>query len=333
VPRYRIRYRDTEVEIPVGEFIVGRSPSCHLALDDALVSRRHAVVHVQTDGAWIEDLESRNGVFVNGERVEGKRRLSHLDRVTIGTQELVFLELADHADRGGRCDGCGAALDPGTHSCNRCGRRIRHGSPTLTAMQLELPTEMIGPTAAQAGSDPSPTTRPPGIPPSAVPSFASASSAFHGVDSDEARESTGHERTRRALLTGLADKALALGRYESAERILAPVLEQLLTRARSTSPLDFAQIQEATRYALRLAEGTRRTAWLDYVFELHEASGRLMTGDEIDKLHEVVRQLRYRGIGRVRSYIDAIRGRASELGPAERFLLSRLESLERLVSA
>jgi pSer/pThr/pTyr-binding forkhead associated (FHA) protein len=46
--------------------VIGRAPECDLALDDPLVSRRHARVLVSDLGVAIEDLDSSNGVYVNG---------------------------------------------------------------------------------------------------------------------------------------------------------------------------------------------------------------------------------------------------------------------------
>ncbi len=51
--------------------VVGRDEECELSLDDAKVSRRHAVLEPLEDGtARLRDLGSSNGTFVNGERVE-----------------------------------------------------------------------------------------------------------------------------------------------------------------------------------------------------------------------------------------------------------------------
>ncbi len=67
------------------EVLVGRSPACHLFIgDDALVSRHHARITVELDGAFVEDLESANGVFVNDQQIEGKVRLTGGNRVRIG---------------------------------------------------------------------------------------------------------------------------------------------------------------------------------------------------------------------------------------------------------
>jgi pSer/pThr/pTyr-binding forkhead associated (FHA) protein len=86
----RLRYRGHRFDLPSGEFTIGRTPECHLALDDELVSRKHAAIVVREDGVSIRDLGSRNGVVVNGSLVNGSRELSNADRITIGTQVLVL---------------------------------------------------------------------------------------------------------------------------------------------------------------------------------------------------------------------------------------------------
>jgi pSer/pThr/pTyr-binding forkhead associated (FHA) protein len=93
VPRFRLRYQATDLEMPVGDFVIGRSSSCSLALDDGLVSRRHAVIHVGHDAVTVEDMGSRNGVSVNGKKIAGEHRVRHLDRVVIGSQEMVLIEV------------------------------------------------------------------------------------------------------------------------------------------------------------------------------------------------------------------------------------------------
>src|SRR5688500_14583912 len=52
-------------------FVVGRSPECDVQVDDEHVSRRHVRVAV-VDGQWtVTDLQSANGLFLNGARVAG----------------------------------------------------------------------------------------------------------------------------------------------------------------------------------------------------------------------------------------------------------------------
>lgn len=53
---------------PAARCLVGRAPHCHLLVDNTGVSREHAVLSF--DGAWkVRDLASKNGTWVNGERV------------------------------------------------------------------------------------------------------------------------------------------------------------------------------------------------------------------------------------------------------------------------
>jgi Nif-specific regulatory protein len=70
-------------------FRVGRDPRCDLCLADAGVSRNHAEFAVEGDGYAVVDLDSKHGVFVNGDRVE-RRALCDGDRIGVGSASLRF---------------------------------------------------------------------------------------------------------------------------------------------------------------------------------------------------------------------------------------------------
>jgi hypothetical protein len=58
--------------------------------DDEFASGHHARIESQRDGVWILDLGSTNGTFVNGARLDGRRRLRGGDLVQVGDTELRF---------------------------------------------------------------------------------------------------------------------------------------------------------------------------------------------------------------------------------------------------
>ncbi|MGD2071810.1 MAG: trypsin-like peptidase domain-containing protein [Gemmatimonadota bacterium] len=67
--------------------LVGRDPEAQFRMDpnlDRLVSARHARLDPEGNGWVLTDLGSRNGTFVNGERVEGARRVNPEDRIQLG---------------------------------------------------------------------------------------------------------------------------------------------------------------------------------------------------------------------------------------------------------
>jgi hypothetical protein len=68
---------------------VGRGGQNDLVLDgDEFASARHARIEVRGDGAWVQDLESTNGTFVNGSRVAGAQRLDAGDVLRVGETDL-----------------------------------------------------------------------------------------------------------------------------------------------------------------------------------------------------------------------------------------------------
>ena len=54
---------------------IGRHPECDLHVDDGSVSRRHAAVNFRDDAYYVEDLDSRNGTFLNDEKIAAPVKL------------------------------------------------------------------------------------------------------------------------------------------------------------------------------------------------------------------------------------------------------------------
>jgi hypothetical protein len=95
-----LAYRDAEgqrqllmIDSDVAELWIGRSPSADVRLAwDEEVSALHAQVEVVRDECTLVDEGlSRNGSFVNGERVHGRRRLEHGDELRLGETSLTYL--------------------------------------------------------------------------------------------------------------------------------------------------------------------------------------------------------------------------------------------------
>ena len=80
---------DHAYEIDKRRVVLGRSNDCDIQLNDPNVSRRHAEVRQEGTAYWIIDLDSTNGIEVNGTR-ETRAKLESGDRITLGSTELTF---------------------------------------------------------------------------------------------------------------------------------------------------------------------------------------------------------------------------------------------------
>jgi hypothetical protein len=69
--------------------VIGRSKDTDIRVNDPNVSRRHAEIRREGSTFWIVDLDSTNGVAVNGRALK-RARLDDEDRITLGSTELVF---------------------------------------------------------------------------------------------------------------------------------------------------------------------------------------------------------------------------------------------------
>jgi signal transduction histidine kinase/pSer/pThr/pTyr-binding forkhead associated (FHA) protein len=69
------------------ELIVGRSTTCAVFVPDRRISREHSRFVLEGDDLFVEDLQSHNGTFVNGQRIE-RIQLFHGDLVRLGTSQF-----------------------------------------------------------------------------------------------------------------------------------------------------------------------------------------------------------------------------------------------------
>jgi pSer/pThr/pTyr-binding forkhead associated (FHA) protein len=77
------------------ETVVGRHRDCTLRIPSAEVSRRHCILRIHEGELHIQDLDSLNGSYVNGERVQGNQVLHPGDRLEIGP--VIFSVVDDSA--------------------------------------------------------------------------------------------------------------------------------------------------------------------------------------------------------------------------------------------
>jgi DNA-binding winged helix-turn-helix (wHTH) protein len=87
---YRLIWGNREIALSLGENLFGRDEASIVWIDDALVSRRHARIVIDETGAVLEDLNSKNGTYLNGKRIEASRKLADEDQVTIGPASMTF---------------------------------------------------------------------------------------------------------------------------------------------------------------------------------------------------------------------------------------------------
>ena len=117
-------------EIRPGTQAIGRQPHCELRIDDASVSRRHAVVVRDGDAVSTEDTGSTNGTGVNGEPLyEGRRWLRSGDLVRVGGIDLVYFAGSEtpvrRAERLLPADGPQHRLDAASRDPARSAHRSR----------------------------------------------------------------------------------------------------------------------------------------------------------------------------------------------------------------
>jgi DNA-binding winged helix-turn-helix (wHTH) protein len=81
---YRLVLKDREISLHEGENVLGRVEDGVVWIESPTVSRRHARIVVEGGRAILEDLASKNGTFLRGERIARPTPLSDGDEIRLG---------------------------------------------------------------------------------------------------------------------------------------------------------------------------------------------------------------------------------------------------------
>ena len=82
------------IPITIPQFMIGRAEDCHLKPRSELISRYHCAILTESAYVAVRDLGSKNGVYVNGERIGVEQELKNGDRLAIGPLEFEVVVLA-----------------------------------------------------------------------------------------------------------------------------------------------------------------------------------------------------------------------------------------------
>ncbi len=109
-----------------GEVRLGRSSENTIRLEDEQASRRHARISRQGGGWILDDLGSRNGTLVNGQRVTKTVTLQAGDQVQIGNSLFQVTAASGVEPSVGEptCPHCGQPVSGGARFCRHCGQTI-----------------------------------------------------------------------------------------------------------------------------------------------------------------------------------------------------------------
>ena len=90
VVRYWLVWEGRQVPLTQGDNVLGRARDAEVWLDAPGVSRNHARITVSGQDATVEDLDSKNGTFVRGDRITTPCRLADGDQIRLGSVVVTF---------------------------------------------------------------------------------------------------------------------------------------------------------------------------------------------------------------------------------------------------
>jgi DNA-binding winged helix-turn-helix (wHTH) protein len=95
-PLVRVELPERSIVLAAGIHEIGRRPGCAIFIDAASVSRLHARLHVGRDTLLLEDMASKNGTFVAGERIALATPLPARTTVKIGDVSVTIERIGAH---------------------------------------------------------------------------------------------------------------------------------------------------------------------------------------------------------------------------------------------
>ncbi len=132
---------------------------------------------------------------------------------------------------------------------------------------------------------------------------------------------------------GVAEKSSALGRFDEAERLLWPYLQDVRTALLDGREVRLGKLELASSLAAKLAVGMREPRWIDYIIDIYRMARRPLPSAIIHDVSKALGATKNVNVSNWRKYIKVLNEIAPSLTPPERMLIGRLEVLSRLILA
>ncbi len=258
-----LHHKDRELVLLPGKYMIGRSRSCQLVVNDEVVSRRHAELEVCVNNVVVlRDLSSHNGVIVNDQRIQGKATtLRNGDKFLIGADTFqIFLN--------------NDALD------------------SANMKVVEVVTETASTVVKKSSKVLQDETR-----------------ATHDLD----------------LVASVAECAIDSGQVAEAEKVLAKHLRAVLADIRSYRQTSPAVRNKAFKFALRLAEVTRKAEWFDLAVDVLLVQSIVCSEEQVEELLRVQKLLPKLETHRLEQYAQVVRHKGT--GIANQRIASLLDAM------
>ena len=140
------KHAGQEIAIPIRKFFIGRAEDCNLRAHSDLVSRHHCVIVIEEGYVAVRDFQSKNGTFVNGQRITDETALKSGDRLKVGQIELEIQIAAAAAVKKAAAEPAEKGLELGDRLA------VADDSDTVTM----LPTDLAKLSAAVGKQEPPP---------------------------------------------------------------------------------------------------------------------------------------------------------------------------------
>ena len=112
------KWAGKEISVTQPVFRIGRAQDCHLRAHCEQVSRHHCQIIQEKGRVWVEDCGSRNGTWVNGQRITERKELKPGDQLLVGPLEF---ELRIDISLGGK-------IKPKVKSIEEAAARVAQGA-------------------------------------------------------------------------------------------------------------------------------------------------------------------------------------------------------------
>jgi pSer/pThr/pTyr-binding forkhead associated (FHA) protein len=115
-----------EINLNAGEFLIGRGDGCQLRPRTDAISRKHCRFFVADDEVRVSDLQSRNGTFVNGQKIAAEVTVKPGDKISVGPLQFELVNAEGTSGGSGRVAPVKAAQPPAETS----NAKARHAAPS-----------------------------------------------------------------------------------------------------------------------------------------------------------------------------------------------------------